>query len=126
MASLLADPEPGAHVTPRTGVGTNIETSLMAKILAGLFAAGGTLVLLTVALPHAQRASELGALLIVGNAFLAAGALFWRARSVPTGALPLAVAWGSTLITGVAYFAPVLGFVGWLLVTQWREKRRGD
>jgi diguanylate cyclase (GGDEF)-like protein/putative nucleotidyltransferase with HDIG domain len=121
MASLLADPEPGAHVTPHAGVGTNLGTSLMAKILAGLFAAGGTLVLLTVALPHARRASELGALLIVGNAYVAAGILFWRARRVPTGALPLAVAWGSTLITGVAYFSaqspsPLVFFYLWVFL----------
>jgi len=29
-------------------------------------------------------------------------------------------------ITSIAYFVPVLGFIGWLIVTQWRERRKGN
>jgi hypothetical protein len=29
-------------------------------------------------------------------------------------------------ITSIAYFVPVIGFIGWLIVTQWRERRKGD
>ena len=28
-------------------------------------------------------------------------------------------------VTGIAYFAPVLAFIAWLGVTQYREKRSG-
>jgi hypothetical protein len=31
---------------------------------------------------------------------------------------------GHTLVT-IAYFVPVIAFLGWLVVTQWRERRRG-
>jgi len=93
----------------------------MAKTLAGLFAAGATLALLTVALPHSRRASELALVLIVGNAYLIAGLMFWRASRLPTRALPLALAWGSTLITGVAYFSaenpsPLVFFYLWVFL----------
>ena len=37
----------------------------------------------------------------------------------------LLIAHAGHWITGVAYFLPVLGFVAWLLITQWRERRRG-
>ncbi len=29
-------------------------------------------------------------------------------------------------LTGVAYFVPVIAFVVWLIVTQVRERRRGE
>jgi hypothetical protein len=38
----------------------------------------------------------------------------------------LVIAHAGHWITGIAYFAPVLGFVGWLLLTQWRERRKAD
>ena len=119
MSSPLADTSLGADVSSRAGVGTNVGPSLMAKILAGLFAAGATLALLTLALPHSRQANELGLLLIVGNAYVLAGVLFWRARHLPTGTLPLAVGWGCTLITGFAYFSaqspsPLVFFYLWI------------
>ena len=67
------------------GSGASFETRLMAKALAGLFAAGATLALLTVLLPHPQRASELGLLIIVGNAYVVAGVLLSRAARLPAG-----------------------------------------
>jgi len=93
----------------------------MAKVLAGLYAAGATLALLTVALPHSRRASELGLLLIVGNAYMVAGVLYWRANRLPVSILPVALAWGSTLITGVAYFSaespsPLVFFYLWVFL----------
>ena len=94
---------------------------LMARALGGLFAAGGTLALLTVLLPHAARANELGLLIIVGNAYLVSAGLVWLPRSVPRWLLPLALAWGSTLITGVAYFSagrpsPLIFFYLWIFL----------
>jgi hypothetical protein len=29
-------------------------------------------------------------------------------------------------ITSIAYFVPVLGFIAWLIVTQVRERRKGN
>ncbi len=93
----------------------------MAKALAGLFAAGATLALVTVALPHSARASDVGLLVIVGLAYCIAGALFWRACIAPSWSLRLALAAGSTLITGVAYFSaqspsPLVFFYLWVFL----------
>jgi hypothetical protein len=37
----------------------------------------------------------------------------------------LLIAHAGHWLTGIAYFMPVLGFVAWLLITQWRERRKG-
>ncbi len=93
----------------------------MARTLAGLYAAGATLALLTVALPHSAHASDADLLAIVGIAYVVAGALFWRAGTVPAWMLRIALAWGSTLITGVAYFSaqspsPLVFFYLWVFL----------
>jgi diguanylate cyclase (GGDEF)-like protein/putative nucleotidyltransferase with HDIG domain len=118
MAALLTDDEISAPAQKRARIGASFETSLMAQILAGLFAAGATLALLTAALPHPASSSTLGLLLTVGACYLLAGLLFWRAHRLPDGTLPLALAWGSTLIAAVAYFSagspsPVVFFFVW-------------
>src|SRR6202034_538279 len=95
----------GVGVPGGLGSGTSFETRLMAKALAGLFAAGATLALLTVLLPHPQRASELGLLIIVGDAYVIAGVLLSRAAHLPGWVLPVALVAASTLITGVAFFS---------------------
>ena len=58
-----------------------LETTLMARVLASLFAAGATLAMSTVALPHAPDANTAGLLLIVAAAYLTAAVLadLWRA-----------------------------------------------
>jgi diguanylate cyclase (GGDEF)-like protein/putative nucleotidyltransferase with HDIG domain len=101
------------------GLGGSFGTDLMAKALAGLYAAGATLALLSAALPHGQRARELGVLVIVAIAYAVAAALFWRASTMAPIALPLALAWGSTLIAAVAYFSggapgPLVFFFLWV------------
>ena len=103
------------------GIGASFETSLMARALAGLYAAGATLALLTVALPHPARASTLGLLLIVGNAYLVAAILLWRASTMSRWLLPLAMGWGSTLIAGIAYLSaespsPLVFFYSWVFL----------
>jgi diguanylate cyclase (GGDEF)-like protein len=103
------------------GIGASFETSLMARALAGLYAAGATLALLTVALPHPARASTLGLLLIVGNAYLLAAVLLWRASTLSRWLLPLALGWGSTLIAGIAYLSaespsPLVFFYSWVFL----------
>jgi diguanylate cyclase (GGDEF)-like protein len=111
----------GVGVPGQLGAGTSFEAGLQARVLAGLFAAGATLALLTVALPHSGRAQVDGLLAIVGNAYVVAGVLWWRARSLPDWLLRAALAWGSTLITGVALFSgespsPLVFFYLWIFL----------
>jgi diguanylate cyclase (GGDEF)-like protein/putative nucleotidyltransferase with HDIG domain len=59
--------------------------------------------------------------LIAANAYLLAGVLLWRARTLAVASLPPALAWGSTLITGVAYFSaespsPLVFFFLWVFL----------
>jgi diguanylate cyclase (GGDEF)-like protein/putative nucleotidyltransferase with HDIG domain len=113
--------EDGAGVPEHLEGSTSFESRLMAQALAGLFAAGATLALLTVLLPHSAHANVLGLLVIVGNAYLAGAILFGRAGSLSPRVLPPALAWGSTLITGVAYFSgespsPLVFFYLWIFL----------
>ena len=60
-------------------------------------------------------------LAIVGIASVVSALLFWRAGRVAQVPLPLALAWGSTLITGVAYFSgeepsPLIFFYLWVFL----------
>lgn len=105
----------------RIGAVRNDDTKLMAKALAGLFAAGATLALLTVLLPHAPRTNELGLLLIVADAYLVAALLHRLAARLPPRLLRYALAWGSLLITAVAYFSaerpsPLVFFYLWVFL----------
>lgn len=101
--------------------GANFQTSLVAKVLAGLFAAGATLAALTVILPHPAHQNEAGLLTIVANAYVVAGVLYWCAGRLPAWTLPVTLGWGSTLITGVAYFSgespsPLVFFYLWIFL----------
>ncbi|MDQ6779495.1 MAG: diguanylate cyclase [Actinomycetota bacterium] len=94
---------------------------LMSRALGGLFLAGGTLALLTVVLPHSAQANELWLLAIVANAYQVAAGLLGLAKRVPAWLLPVALAWGSALITGVAYFSagrpsPLIFFYLWVFL----------
>jgi diguanylate cyclase (GGDEF)-like protein/putative nucleotidyltransferase with HDIG domain len=105
----------------RLVVGTSSQTSLVAKVLSGLYAAGATLAALTVVLPHPAHQNKLGLLAIVANAYAIAAVLQWRARLLPAWTLPPTLAWGSTLITGVAYFSgespsPLVFFYLWIFL----------
>jgi hypothetical protein len=106
---------------PAPAVASSFETRLMSRALAGLFAAGATLALLTVVLPHPADTKELGLILVSSDAFVIAAVLFWGADSIPRWALPVALAWGTTHITGVAYFAsetpsPLIFFYLWIFL----------
>ena len=101
--------------------GANFQTSLVAKVLAGLFAAGATLAALTVVLPHPAAQNDAGLLAIVANAYAMAALLYLCAVRLPAWSMPLALAWGSTLITGVAYFSaqspsPLVFFYLWIFL----------
>ncbi|HEY5316555.1 MAG TPA: diguanylate cyclase [Solirubrobacteraceae bacterium] len=94
---------------------------LMSRALGGLFLAGGTLALLTVLLPHSGQANKVGLLAIVANAYLVSTGLVGLARRVPPWLLPVALGWGSALITGVAYFSggrpsPLIFFYLWVFL----------
>jgi diguanylate cyclase (GGDEF)-like protein/putative nucleotidyltransferase with HDIG domain len=111
----------GTREGPGLDLPASLDRRLTVKILAGLFASGATLALLTVALPHPRRGSDLGLLLIVGNAYLVAGLLWSRSERVSTRLLPYTLAWGTTLITGVAYFSgervsPLILFYLWVFI----------
>jgi diguanylate cyclase (GGDEF)-like protein/putative nucleotidyltransferase with HDIG domain len=102
-------------------LGASFQASLVAKVLAVLFAAGASLSALTVVLPHAAQMNELGMLLIVVNAYLVAAVLHTQAARLPAWTMQATLAWGSTLITGVAYFSgespsPLVFFYLWVFL----------
>ncbi|MGA9874584.1 MAG: diguanylate cyclase [Solirubrobacteraceae bacterium] len=102
-------------------VGASFQTSFVAKVLSVLFAAGASLAALTVALPHPAGTNDLGLLVIVANAYLVAATLYSQAGRLPAWTLNPTLAWGSTLITGVAYFSgespsPLVFFYLWVFL----------
>jgi diguanylate cyclase (GGDEF)-like protein/putative nucleotidyltransferase with HDIG domain len=86
----------------------SLAPGLTARILAALFAAGATLSLFTLALPHSAHANAAAMLAIVGIAYAVAALLFWRAERVAESLLPLTLAAGTTLVTAVSYFSAEL------------------
>jgi diguanylate cyclase (GGDEF)-like protein/putative nucleotidyltransferase with HDIG domain len=110
----MSDTRPGAGLgdvgaTVEIGASADLDPGFTGHILAVLFTAGATLALLTVALPHPARANTLGVLVIAGLAYVVAGVLTWQADRLAAQppVLPLTLACGSTLITGVAYYSAV-------------------
>jgi diguanylate cyclase (GGDEF)-like protein/putative nucleotidyltransferase with HDIG domain len=102
-------------------VGASLQASLVAKVLGVLFAAGATLATLTVVLPHPASTNVLAMLAIIANAYLVAAALYTQAARLPAWTLQATLAWGSTLITGVAYFSgeapsPLVFFYLWVFL----------
>jgi diguanylate cyclase (GGDEF)-like protein/putative nucleotidyltransferase with HDIG domain len=120
MAALRGEDAPDSTLGGLV-VGASFQTSLVAKVLAGLYAAGATLAALTVVLPHPSDQNALGLLAIVANAYAIAAVLHWCAHRLPAWSMPVALAWGSTLITGVAYFSgespsPLVFFYLWIFL----------
>jgi diguanylate cyclase (GGDEF)-like protein/putative nucleotidyltransferase with HDIG domain len=102
-------------------VGASLQASLVAKVLATLFAAGASLSALTIVLPHPASMDELGLFLIVLNAYFVAALLYTQAAKLPAWTLQLTLAWGSVLVTGVAYFSgespsPLVFFYLWVFL----------
>jgi diguanylate cyclase (GGDEF)-like protein/putative nucleotidyltransferase with HDIG domain len=121
MMSALSRADGRDDIWGDSFVGASLQASLVAKVLATLFAAGASLAALTVALPHPAAMNELGLLLIVINAYLVAGALYTQAARLPPWTLQATLAWGSLLITGVAYFSgespsPLVFFYLWVFL----------
>jgi diguanylate cyclase (GGDEF)-like protein/putative nucleotidyltransferase with HDIG domain len=121
VVSALSQGDGREDVWGESFVGASLQASLVAKVLATLFAAGASLAALTVVLPHPAKANELGLLVIVASAYLTATILYTRAASLPPWTLQMTLAWGSTLITGVAYFSgeapsPLVFFYLWVFL----------
>jgi len=90
-------------------------------VLASFYLAGATLVLVTLALPHAADANERGLIAIALNAYLIGALMLWRSRGVPRRSLPFVLAWGSVLVTGVAWCSaehpsPLVFFYLWIFL----------
>ncbi len=105
----------------QTSQGGTFEARVRVLVLASFYLAGATLVLVTLALPHDADANELGLLAIALNAYLVGGAMLWRSRQVPQRLLPFALAWGSVLVTAVAWCAaehpsPLVFFYLWVFL----------
>jgi diguanylate cyclase (GGDEF)-like protein/putative nucleotidyltransferase with HDIG domain len=94
---------PGA-LPDATGPSTDLH--LAALTLSVLFALGAVLSLgIMLLLPVPAGANEVGMVMAVINALLLAGGLFWYREHVNPVALNLATAWGTTLVTAVAYLS---------------------
>src|SRR5436190_3842924 len=96
-------------------------TPIMARALAGLYAAGATLTLVTVMLPLPEQASRMGLLLVVCDAYAITLVLFRLAERVPRWVLQAVLACGSVHIVAVAYFtaerpSPLLCFFTWVFL----------
>jgi diguanylate cyclase (GGDEF)-like protein/putative nucleotidyltransferase with HDIG domain len=101
--------------------GGTFEARVRVLVLASFYLAGATLVLVTLALPHSPEADEAGLLAIALNAYFVGGLMAWQARRVPQRALPFALAWGSVLVTGVAWCSaehpsPLICFYLWVFL----------
>jgi len=91
---------PGMLEGPSGGA---FEARMRVRVLASLYLVGATLVLVTLALPHAAAANEPGLLAISLDAYAVGGLMLWQARRLPAWTLSGALAWGSVLVTGVAW-----------------------
>jgi diguanylate cyclase (GGDEF)-like protein/putative nucleotidyltransferase with HDIG domain len=110
-----------AEVPGHEGAAAEVEARLRARALAGLFASGATLALVTMLLPHTEEANEPGTLVIISVAYLVALGLVWRGERVDPWMLPAALGIGTAMITGVAYFSasspsPLIFFYLWIFL----------
>ena len=109
---------PGMLDAPQGGT---FEARVRVRVLASFYLAGATLVLLTLALPHAADASAAGLLAVALNAYAFGALMMWQARRVPSWSLPLLLAWGSVLVTAVAWCSaehpsPLVFFYLWVFL----------
>jgi diguanylate cyclase (GGDEF)-like protein/putative nucleotidyltransferase with HDIG domain len=103
MAGSPIDGERKTTGEPTSEAGARFDSSLMTRALGALLGAGATLALLTVVLPSSQHPREQGVFVAIGGAYLLAVLLLWRGPGISRRVFPYALAWGSTVITGVAY-----------------------
>src|SRR5919197_4442560 len=79
--------------------GTPTERATMARGLAFLFAAGATLVSVSLLLPHSRNTNDTSLLIAIGLAYVTAAALMRVAADVPVVGLELVLMLGTVLIT---------------------------
>jgi len=106
---------------PLDGLGNDVAEVVKSRILAALFASGATLALLTLLLPHAKDANTIGLLATIVVAYLVAVGLHVRAAKVQSKTLRIALAWGTVLVTSVAYCSgeapsPLVFFYLWVFL----------
>jgi diguanylate cyclase (GGDEF)-like protein/putative nucleotidyltransferase with HDIG domain len=82
-----------------------VDTPLMAKFAAALFAAGGAMGILTAVLPHDAAMREAGILATSATALLAAAGIHAGRERLTVRSLEALVALGTVLISGAIYFA---------------------
>jgi diguanylate cyclase (GGDEF)-like protein/putative nucleotidyltransferase with HDIG domain len=105
--------------TGPAAVDASFGIALRARILAGLFAAGASIAAVTLLLPHSSRTNDQALLAAIADAYVVAGLLYWRGPRLSARALPLGLAFGTTLVTWVAYFSaqtpsPLVFFYLWV------------
>lgn len=97
------------------------EARMRVRVLASLYLAGATLVLVTLLLPHPADAREGGLLAIALVAYAIGALMLWQAARLPTWTLPVSLAWGAVLVTGVAWCSaespsPLVFFYLWVFL----------
>jgi len=118
-----------ADKRPMSAIGGMLETPVIAiselrmrvLVLGSLFMAGATLVLVTLLLPHGEDAIEAGLWAGAAVAYATGGLILRCSRRIPASTLPVAIAWGATLVTGVAYCSaespsPLCCFYLWMFL----------
>ncbi len=106
---------------PPGAAGPTTDLRLSVMVLAALYVAGATLGLLVALLPHPAAASHVWLFAVVLNAYVVAALLAWQASRFSPLALRFFLAWGSTLVTAMAYFSadrpsPVVFFYLWVVL----------
>ena len=81
------------------------ERRKMARLLAYLFAAGATIALLSVILPHSPKVNERAILALLCLAYAAALGLLLAGNRIPTWVCHVVVDFGTILIAGACYFS---------------------
>jgi PAS domain S-box-containing protein len=98
---------PADHQSDRGRLALDLQHNhaFVARVGGVLFAAGATLAVTSLALPHAARLNETGIALVAAGAYLAAFCLFAFARHFSVTGIQIANACGILLVTGCIYFS---------------------
>src|SRR5262245_28535908 len=96
--------EPDADTREREGV-VNGEMNMLVTFLLALFVIGPTIGVISLTLPHAEDANDLGLIAVVAVSYVVAALIaVWR-RRFPQWAFEVVAALGSVLISASIYFS---------------------